>query len=71
MFMQAESPLYSTGWTVTTVMTAACAITAVLYRYVCKMENARRDKGGTEEGFEHAYEDDLTDRKNKQFRYIY
>jgi hypothetical protein len=26
------------------------------------MENRRRDKMGTVEGFEHAYEDDLTDK---------
>lgn len=26
------------------------------------MENRRRDKTGTVEGFEHAYEDDLTDK---------
>ncbi len=35
----------------------------VVYRVVCIWENRRRDKAGTTEGFDHAYEDDLTDRK--------
>jgi hypothetical protein len=31
-------------------------------RVICSLENRRRDKMGTVEGFEHAYEDDLTDK---------
>lgn len=35
---------------------------ALVYRFVCMWENKRRDKIGAE-GFDHAYEDDLTDMK--------
>ncbi|KIW87270.1 uncharacterized protein Z519_12173 [Cladophialophora bantiana CBS 173.52] len=70
-FLQSETPRYPTGWAVTTAMSAVCAVLVVVYRFVCSTENSRRDKAGTTEAFEHAYEDDLTDRKNKQFRYIY
>lgn len=42
----------------------------IVYRFVCVWDNRRRDKAGTMEGFDHAYEDDSTDRKNPQFRYI-
>lgn len=36
---------------------------AILYRFVAIYENRKRDKTGTMEAFEHAYEDDLTDKK--------
>ncbi|KAL6229997.1 hypothetical protein BDW75DRAFT_234755 [Aspergillus navahoensis] len=48
-------------------------ITRVLvffYRVLCLRNNRRRDKTGVLEGFEHAYEDDLTDKTNPQFRYM-
>lgn len=32
------------------------------YRLVCVRENRKRDGSGTLEGFDHAYEDDLTDK---------
>lgn len=40
----------------------AAAVLAIAYRFICIWENNRRDKTGTLEGFEHAYEDDLTDK---------
>ena len=42
---------------------------AIAYRFLGAAENRKRDKDGIE-AFEHAYEDDLTDRKNKQFRSV-
>jgi hypothetical protein len=46
------------------VITALIAAFFVLvYRLLCALENRRRDKTGTVEAFEHAYEDDLTDKK--------
>ena len=33
------------------------------YWLIAVMENKKRDKSGILEGFDHAYEDDLTDRK--------
>lgn len=35
----------------------------MVYRFYCIWENKKRDKTGTMEGFEHAYDDDLTDRQ--------
>jgi hypothetical protein len=53
------------------LITALVAAGLILvYRFLCVWENRRRDKAGTLEGFDHAYEDDLTDRTNKQFRYV-
>ena len=46
-----------------------CAVLSLVYRVVCARENKRRDKSGVLEAYEHAYEDDLTDKKNPQFRY--
>jgi hypothetical protein len=34
-----------------------------VYRFVCIWDNKQRDKAGVMEGFDHAYEDDSTDRK--------
>lgn len=48
---------------------AACILLAIIYRFICAWENKKRDKTGVAEGFEHAYEDDSTDKKNPQFRY--
>lgn len=48
-----------------------CVLGAVLilaYAAVCKWDNRRRDKAGIPEGFDHAYEDDLTDRTVSQTR---
>lgn len=42
-----------------------CILSGVLilaYAAVCKWDNRQRDKAGVPEGFDHAYEDDLTDR---------
>ena len=48
------------------VVTSAVAAGLVLvYRFLCVWENKKRDKAGTLEAFEHAYEDDLTDIKVK------
>lgn len=68
VFKQSEAPTYRTGW-ITTVTTSICAaILAIVYRFVCWYDNKKRDRQGVE-AFQHAYEDDLTDKKNPQFRY--
>lgn len=51
------------------VTSAMCIVLAIVYRFVCAWENKKRDRAGVPEGFEHAYEDDSTDKKNPQFRY--
>lgn len=71
LFLQSETPLYPTGWAVTTALTACTIVLAVVYRFVCIGSNKKRDNAGFNEAFEHAYEDDLTDKTNLQFRYIY
>jgi hypothetical protein len=47
-----------------------CIVLALLYRFICARENKKRDNSGIAEAFENAYDDDMTDVKNKQFRYI-
>ena len=68
VFKENEAPLYPTGWAVSVGTSAAAVVLALVYRFVCVWENKKRDKEGRE-AFEHAFEDDLTDKKNPQFRY--
>ena len=68
VFKESEAPLYPTGWITTVVTSCVAVVLAIVYRFICVWENKKRDKSGVE-AFEHAYEDDLTDRKNPQFRY--
>ncbi|KAK4495150.1 hypothetical protein PRZ48_013477 [Zasmidium cellare] len=68
VFKATEAPEYRTGW-ITTVATLSATIVLILaYRFVCVWDNKKRDQAGSE-GFDHAYEDDFTDKTNKQFRY--
>ncbi|CAI4217817.1 unnamed protein product [Parascedosporium putredinis] len=71
LFKAKDSPQFYPGWTA--VMSCCCVAIAltVVYRQYCVWENSKRDKAGTAEGFEHAFEDDVTDMKNPQFRYVY
>ncbi|OBT65226.1 hypothetical protein VE03_04790 [Pseudogymnoascus sp. 23342-1-I1] len=70
LFKTSDAPRYVPGFiaVVITAIVAACMVG--LYGLVCAWDNRKRDKSGIMEGFEHAYEDDLTDLKNPQFRYI-
>lgn len=70
IFKPQDAPRYEPGFIITFVTAVVAGLLALVYRYWCIMVNKKRDKTGTLEGFEHAYEDDLTDRKNAQFRYI-
>lgn len=70
VFKPQDAPRYEPGFIVTFVTAVLAGLLALVYRYWCVAVNNKRDKSGTLEGFEHAYEDDLTDRKNPQFRYI-
>lgn len=69
VFKTNEAPKYNTGWITTIVTSIVTAIVSLIYRAVCVYENKKRDKSGVMEAYEHAYEDDLTDKKNPQFRY--
>ncbi|KAF2647125.1 allantoate permease [Lophiostoma macrostomum CBS 122681] len=70
LFKPKDAPQYNSAFAATTVTAIVAAVCGVLYRYACVWDNKKRDKAGVMEAFEHAYEDDLTDKKNPQFRYI-
>lgn len=70
VFKEEEAPYYTTGWIVTVSTSAAAIVLALVYRFVCAWDNKRRDATGEMEAYEHAFEDDLTDKKNPQFRYL-
>ncbi|KAH7406401.1 major facilitator superfamily domain-containing protein [Phaeosphaeria sp. MPI-PUGE-AT-0046c] len=70
LFKPEDAPRYAPGFIVVFVTAIIAGLLAVVYRFWCVAVNRKRDKTGVLEGFEHAYEDDLTDRKNPQFRYI-
>lgn len=85
-FKKEDAPRYVPGFIVVVVTSIIAALLALVYRVMCMWTNKRRDKAGIMEGFDHAYEDDLTDKKvcviapeleqllimsqNEQFRYI-
>ncbi|KAJ4345101.1 hypothetical protein N0V95_005914 [Ascochyta clinopodiicola] len=69
LFKPTDAPAYGPGFVAVLATSIAAAALAIVYRYVCIWENRRRDKSGTMEGFDNAYDDDLTDMKNPQFRY--
>ncbi|KAL4804101.1 major facilitator superfamily domain-containing protein [Aspergillus unguis] len=68
-FREQDYPRYVPGFIVTVVTTFAAGVLVFIYRLVCLWDNRRKDATGVMEGFEHAYEDDLTDKTNPQFRY--
>lgn len=68
IFYENEAPYYNTGWITTVVSLIVTILLTIVYRYVCVWDNRQRDKTGSE-AFDHAYEDDFTDKTNKQFRY--
>ncbi|KAI1848034.1 hypothetical protein JX265_002038 [Neoarthrinium moseri] len=69
-FKSQDAPRYVPGFIVVVITSIAAGVLALVYRFVCAWTNRRRDKAGIMEGFDHAYEDDSTDMKNPQFRYI-
>jgi len=69
LFKPKDAPAYGPGFVAVLATSVAAAALAIVYRYVCIWENRRRDGSGTMEGFDNAYDDDLTDIKNPQFRY--
>ncbi|CAI6341514.1 unnamed protein product [Periconia digitata] len=69
LFKPEDAPVYAPGFIAVLITAIIAALLSVVYRYVCIWDNRKRDRTGTMEGFENAYDDDLTDRKNPQFRY--
>ncbi|KAK5215775.1 hypothetical protein LTR96_011114 [Exophiala xenobiotica] len=70
LFKASDAPRYPTAWAVVVATTIGAALLLLIYRFLCTRENNKRNAMGAE-AFEHAYEDDLTDITNKQFRYVY
>jgi hypothetical protein len=63
LFQAKDAPDYAPGFRATVATSAAAAALTMVYRFYCIRENKKRDKTGIVEAFEHAYDDDLTDRK--------
>lgn len=70
VFKPNDAPAFKPGFIITSVTAIVAGLLALVYRFWCIAVNKKRDGTGIFEAFEHAYEDDLTDRKNPQFRYI-
>ncbi|KAL3445409.1 major facilitator superfamily domain-containing protein [Aspergillus insuetus] len=71
LFKSEDAPRYEPGFIAVIACCAAAGILSLLYRYICVWENRGRDSSGIAEAFDHAFDDDLTDIKNRQFRYGY
>lgn len=69
LYKASDAPRYAPGFIATFVTSLVAALLSIVYRYLCIWENKKRDKAGIAEAYEHAYEDDLTDKTNPQFRY--
>ena len=63
VFRPQDAPRYAPGLIVVMATAATAAVLCMVYRVVVIMENKKRDATGTLEGFENAYDDDMTDRK--------
>ncbi|RFU34895.1 hypothetical protein B7463_g1503, partial [Scytalidium lignicola] len=63
LFQSQDAPRYKPGFMAVVITSAVSALLSVVYRLVCIWDNKHRDKVGTVEAFEHAYEDDVTDKK--------
>lgn len=62
MFESEDAPRYPKGFIVVVVASIVALLLALVYRFLCIGSNRRRDEEGTEESFDHAYDDDLTDK---------
>lgn len=62
LFKEPDAPRYAPGFVAVFATTIATAVISIMYRYLSLWENKKRDKVGAE-GYEHAYDDDLTDTK--------
>lgn len=66
VFRKEDAPDYAPGFIVVVITSLAAGILGLVYRFVCMWHNKKRDQAGIMEGFDHAYEDDLTDMKVTQ-----
>ncbi|KAJ6118470.1 hypothetical protein N7471_013090 [Penicillium samsonianum] len=69
IFKENDAPCYVPGFIVV-VTSFVAGVTVLMYRFVCVGEIRKRDQSSTAEGYENAYQDDLTDEMSPQFRDI-
>lgn len=62
IFRQQDAPRYATAFIIVLITAILTQVLTVIYRFLCVRENRKRDNSGIQEGFDHAYEDDLTDK---------
>ncbi|KAJ5116537.1 hypothetical protein N7456_000885 [Penicillium angulare] len=62
LYKEHDAPRYTPGFIVVIVTSFIAGILVLVYRVVCASDNRRRDESGTAEGYENAYQDDLTDK---------
>jgi hypothetical protein len=61
-FRTQDAPVYAPGLATVVATSIAVVALSMVYRFVCLRDNRKRDETGTLEAFDHAYEDDLTDK---------
>ncbi|KAK4210091.1 major facilitator superfamily domain-containing protein [Rhypophila decipiens] len=71
VFKQKDAPRYGPGFIIVVITCGISIILTIIHRSYCIWDNKRRDAAGIPEGFDHAFEDDSTDLKNPQFRYVF
>ncbi|KIW74483.1 hypothetical protein Z517_12423 [Fonsecaea pedrosoi CBS 271.37] len=62
-FRTQDAPVYAPGLATVVATSIGVVFLSMFYRFLCVRDNKRRDATGTLEAFDHAYEDDLTDKK--------
>lgn len=62
LFTTTDAPRYPHGFTAIFASACATVFLAIAYRFLCVWENKMRDEAEIMEGYEHAYDDDFTDR---------
>lgn len=70
MYRPQDAPRYEHGFIIVVITAIIAGVLGLVYRFICVWENKRRDQTGTLEGFEHAYEDDLTDKTVSYSHYV-
>lgn len=65
-----DAPRYVPGFITVVVTSFAAGVIVLIYRFICVWENRRRDDSGTSEGYENAYQDDLTDKTVSQLYFL-
>ena len=62
LFTEEDAPRYEPGFTAVVITSIASVVLSFFYRFLCMYSNRKRDREGTEENFDNAYEDDFTDK---------